>query len=92
MEHRLYPRNNDNFDITLINPRYGSVDAQVHNVSHEGIAVRLHEMPFPPGTLVDVVLPDEQQQRFSEHNIKGYVVYAEEGEVGLWLLGARKIA
>ncbi len=91
MEHRLYPRNNDNFEITLSNPRYGSFDAQVHDISQEGIAVRLHDMPFPTGTLVEVEIPTEQQQRFRNHDLKGYVVHAKEGEIGLWLLEPNKL-
>ncbi len=87
MEHRLYPRNKEDFPVTISNPRYGSKEARVLDISHEGIAVRLDDMPFPQGTLVEVSLPEEQQQRFKHPGgVKGYVVHAKEGEAGLWLL------
>jgi len=91
MEHRCYPRNNDDFSVTLSNPRHGSVNAQVHDISREGIAAWLDDMPFPPGTLVDVELSEKQQKRFHSGDLKGYVVYAKKGKIGLWLLGPDKL-
>jgi hypothetical protein len=86
MEHRLHPRNNDHFDVILSNPRYGKVNAQVHDISQEGIAVHLDKAPFPTGTFVEVAVPVAQRQRFRKRNLKGYVIHVEDGEVGLWLL------
>jgi len=91
MEHRCYPRNNDDFNITLSNPRHGSVNAQVRDISREGIAAWLEDMPFPPGTLVEVRLSERQQKRFHNDDLKGYVVHARKGEIGLWLLGPKKL-
>jgi len=87
MEHRHYPRNSEEFSVTISNPRYGSVDAKVHDISREGIALRLADMAIPAGTLVDVVLPKNQQQRFQNKGLKGYVVHAKKGVLGMWLLG-----
>lgn len=86
MEHRLYPRNNEHFDVTLSNPRYGSIGGRVRDISQEGIAIQLDKVPFPAGTLVEVALPDAQRQRIRKRELKGYVVHARQGEVGLWLL------
>jgi hypothetical protein len=86
MEHRLYPRNSTHFDVVLSNPRYGSVEAHVHDISQEGIAARLDHIPFPTGTFVEVALPESQRQNVRKRDQKGYVVHAEEGEIGLWLL------
>ncbi len=91
MEHRCYPRNNDNFNVTLSNPRHGSVSAQVHDISREGIAARLDDIPFPPGTLVEIGLSEKQQERFHSDDLKGYVIHARKGEIGLWLLGPNKL-
>lgn len=91
MEHRYYPRNSDDFSVILSNPRHGSVNAQVHDISREGIAARLDNMPFPPGTLVEIGLPAKQQKRFCSFDLKGYVIHAKKGEIGLWLLGPNKL-
>ena len=70
----------------LSNPRYGTADAQVHDVSREGMALRLNGSPFPQGALVDVVLPEDKQALYHNRYLKGYVVYVERDRLGLWLL------
>lgn len=86
MEHRYFPRRQEHFDVILSNPRYGTADAQVHDVSREGMALRLNGSPFPQGALVDVVLPEAREDLWHNRHLKGYVVYVERDRIGLWLL------
>ncbi len=86
MEHRYFPRHDEHFDVILSNPRYGTADAQVRDVSREGMALRLNGSPFPQGALVDVVLPESKASLYHNRQLKGYVVYVERDRIGLWLL------
>ncbi len=86
MEHRYFRRHPDHFDVILSNPRYGTADAQVVDISREGMALRLNGSPFPKGTLLDVVLPESKETLYHSRYLKGYVVYVERDRIGLWLL------
>ena len=86
MEHRYFRRHPDHFDVILSNPRYGTADAQVVDISREGMALRLNGSPFPKGTLVDVVLPESRADLYHNRQLKGYVVYVDKDRLGLWLL------
>ncbi len=86
VEHRYTQRQPDHFEVTLSNPRYGTATARVENISPEGMALRLEDSPFPQGALLDMELPESRQALFHSCLVRGYVVYVQQDQIGLWLL------
>ncbi len=88
MEHRHFPRHAENFDVILQSRTGGTVDAQVLDVSHEGIGVSVNGSPIPAGVIVDVILPENKQSLFGSRYLRGFVAYANRDTAGLWLVDA----
>ncbi len=85
MEHRLFPRRAENFDVILQTRTGCSVDARVLDVSSEGLRLSTNGSTVPSGVVVDVILPENKRNLFGSRYLRGYVAYANRGTIGLWL-------
>ncbi len=85
MEHRHFPRHAENFNVILKCKRGGTVHAQVLDVSREGMRISMSGLPIPKGCIIEVIMPEDRSGLFDTRHLHGFVVYADDGTIGLWL-------